>query len=269
MQAESAWSIILIFPTATHIPAHFPLRSGDAECTQLRVSFIPFTPSSLLPPLAICFPGLPALQSEPVLWSLPLAIRSLLPASAKSCWLCWWCLAERCGSEWELGTFFYQLRMSESAEICPRLSASLYLVYSEGSAKFATPLGQLENVAASDSSLHPAGGQCLLWDCVLHAWVMMYELPTETPSWIPGRELRCHLEKQQQQRATKNEICSVARIITWSWKCEEILKEPLQPKHSSADWFADRGQKNGASVLISDRSLLPQDQRRMLFAESS
>lgn len=109
---------------------------------------------------------------------------------------------------------------------------------------------------------------CGTVSCVLVSWCVNYL--HRLLQWIPGRELSCLLEKQQQQQqAIKNEISSVARIITWSWKCEEILKEPLQPKHSSADWFADRGQKNGAPVLISEGSLLPQDQRRTLFAESS
>lgn len=142
----------------THIPAHYPLRSGDAECTQLKVSFIPFTPSSLLPPLDICFPGLLALQSEPVLWSLPLGIRSLLLAKCQKLLI----LLVISGSDlsvavngsWE-HIFFYWFRVSQSAKICPCLSASLYLVRSEGSVKIATPLGHLENVAASDSFLHP------------------------------------------------------------------------------------------------------------------
>lgn len=55
---------------------------------------IPFTPPSFLSPLAICFPGLPALQSEPVPWPLrmqsqlaqlptPLSIKRLLLSGAK------------------------------------------------------------------------------------------------------------------------------------------------------------------------------------------
>lgn len=83
MQADTAWSSILIPSPATHISAYFPWRYGDAERMKLRVwvFFIPFTPPSLLSSLAICFPGLPALWSEPVPW--PLCLQShASPASS-------------------------------------------------------------------------------------------------------------------------------------------------------------------------------------------
>lgn len=84
--------------------------------------------------------------------------------------------ADSAGDLWQKGVavngswehFFYQLRMSQSAKICPCLSPSLYLVCSEGSVKLATPLGQLESVVASDSFLHPPGrAMCVVGLCPL------------------------------------------------------------------------------------------------------
>lgn len=165
--SDASWIILKLYSHFPHSDTHsctFSLEVWRCRMYTVKGFFHPFHTFFPPSPLAICFPGLSALQSEPVLWSLPLGIRSLLLAKCQSCWFCWWSLAGRCGSE--LGIFFYQLRMSQSAKICPCLSASLYLVCFEGSVKLATPLGQLENVAASDSFLHPPGrAMCVVGLC--------------------------------------------------------------------------------------------------------
>lgn len=209
--SDASWISLKLYSHFPHSGTHsctFSLESEDAECTQLRVSFMSFTPSSLLPPLAICFPGLPALQSEPAPWSLPLGIRSLLLASAKTCWLCWWSLAERCRSEQELGTFFYQLRMSQSAKICPCLSASLYLVYSEGSEACSPSRAAITygNIWVLLTPSREGNACCGTVSYVLVSWCM-YELSTRTPSWILGRELSMPLGKAAVSHQKRNQFC--------------------------------------------------------------
>lgn len=225
--SDASWISLKLYSHFPHSDTHsctFSLESGDAECTQLRVSFIPFipfTPSSLLPPLAICFPGLPALQSEPVPWSLPLGIRSFLLASAKSCWLCWWSLAERCSSEQEL--FFYQLRMSQSAKICLCLSASLYLVRSEGS-EACSPSRAARKCGSIWVLLTPSreGNACCgTVSYVLVSWCMS-ELSTWTPSWILGRELSVPLGKAAVSHQKQNQFCCQNNdLILKMWRNSE------------------------------------------------
>lgn len=54
------------------------------------------------------------------------------------------------------------------------------------------------------------GGKCVLWDCVLCACVMMYKLPTLTPSCLAGRELEKQLLGKAAAAASHqkwNQLC--------------------------------------------------------------